>query len=466
MIKLDFESLARMVEQKLFGTSGIRGIVNVDITPTLAVNVGLALATYTNSGRIVVGHDTRVSSPFLEHSLISGLLAGGSTVHRVGLTPTPVLAFITKETKADAGVMITASHNPPEYNGIKLFNADSMAYDEKQQNQIESIVANKRYKRAHWQNIGTPTFLDESNRYIEAIHKTVKLEKKWRIVLDPGCGAACQIAPTLFRMLGCKVTTLNAQPDGFFPARSPALEAESLQPLCRIVEQLNVDLGIAYDGDGDRMVAVDENGALAPLDQILAAYASHMVKKHKGGTVVTTVEASMCFERMVESYGGKVVRTKVGDVSVAVAMKQHRAIFGGEPCGAWIHPQHHFCPDGILSSVLLLKTLEEKGTTLSSFVSEAPQYPVLRKNVACSNEIKSMVMEKIEKLLPSLFPKIKEKLTIDGICLTLRNGRILIRPSGTEPLIRLTAEAESIKEAEEIMQQCVKLAKRIVREMI
>jgi len=424
------------------------------------------LATYTNSGKIIVGHDTRVSSPFLEHSLISGLLAGGSTVHRVGLTPTPVLALITKNTKADAGVMITASHNPPEYNGFKLFNADSMAYDEKQQNQIESIIANRRYKRALWQEIGAPTFPDETSRYIEAVHKTLKLEKKWRIVLDPGCGATCQIAPTIFRMLGCKVTAINAQPDGYFPARSPAPEAESLQPLCRIVKQLHADLGIAYDGDGDRMVAVDENGALATLDQILTAYASHMVKKHKGGTVVTTVEASMCFERIVESYGGKVVRTKVGDVYVAVAMKQHGAIFGGEPCGAWIHPQLHFCPDGILSSVLLLKTLEETGTTLSSFVSEAPQYPVLRKNVACANDIKSMVMEKIEKLLPSLFPKIKEKLNIDGICLTLRNGRILMRPSGTEPLIRLTAEAESIKESEEIMQQCVKLAKRIIREMI
>jgi phosphoglucosamine mutase len=466
MIKPDFESLARTVEQKLFGTSGIRGVANVDLTPTLAVNVGLAVATHTNSGRIVVGHDTRVSSPFLEHSLISGLLAGGSTVHRVGLTPTPVLAFITKETKADAGVMITASHNPPEYNGIKLFNRDSMAYDEKQQNQIESIIANKRFKRTFWQNIGTPTFLDETNRYIEAVCKTVKLERKWRIVLDPGCGAACQIAPRIFRMLGCKVTTMNAQPDGFFPARSPAPEAESLQPLCRIVKQLDADIGIAYDGDGDRMVAVDENGALAPLDQILAAYASHMVKKHRGGTVITTVEASMCFEKMVESHNGKVVRTKVGDVDVVAAIKQHGAIFGGEPCGAWIHPQHHFCPDGILSSVLLLKTLEEEGATLSSFVSEAPQYHVLRKNVVCSNEIKSRVMEKIAKLLPSLFPEIKEKSTINGICLTLRQGRILIRPSGTEPLIRLTAQAESIKEAEEIMRQCVKPAKRIVGEMI
>lgn len=455
-----------MVNQKLFGTSGIRGVVNVDLTPTLAVNVGLALATYTDSGRIIVGHDTRVSSPSLEHSLISGLLAGGSTPRTVGLTPTPVLAFITKETKADAGVMITASHNPPEYNGIKLFNADSMAYDEKQQSQIESIVANRRYKRALWQEIGAPTFLDESNRYIEVVRKTVKLEKKWRIVLDPGCGAACQIAPTIFRMLGCRSTTINAQPDGFFPARSPAPEAESLQPLCRIVEHLDADLGIAYDGDGDRMVAIDENGALAPLDQILAAYASHMVRKHEGGTVVTTMEASMCFERMVESYGGKVVRTKVGDVYVAAAIKQHTAIFGGEPCGAWIHPQHHLCPDGTLSSVLLLKTLEEKGMTLSSFVSEAPQYPVLRENVACSNDIKSMVVEKVERLLPSLFPRIKEKLAVDGICLTLRNGRILIRPSGTEPLIRLTAEAESVKEVEEIMQQCVKLVKRVVREMI
>ncbi|UCE28486.1 MAG: phosphoglucosamine mutase [Candidatus Bathyarchaeota archaeon] len=456
--------LARTVEQKLFGTSGIRGVVNTDFTPALAVNVGQALATYTNSGRILVGRDTRISSPLLEHSLISGLIAGGSTVYRMGLTPTPVLAFVTKEIKANAGVMITASHNPPEYNGIKLFNADSMAYDEKEQNQIENLIASKSLKRTLWRNVGKATSLDESHRYTEAVRKTVNLEKQWRIILDPGCGATCQIAPTLFRMIGCKVTTINAQPDGFFPGRSPAPEAKSLQPLCGVVKQLNADLGIAYDGDGDRMVAVDGNGTVVPLDQNLAAYASHLTKKHKGGVVVTTIEASMCFEKMVELHDGKVARTKVGDVNVAAAIKQHKAIFGGEPCGAWIHPQHHFCPDGVLSSVLLLRTLEEEGKTLSSFVSEVPQYHVVRGNLRCSNEIKSTVMERIEEILPSLFQEIQEKLTIDGVCLALKNGRILVRPSGTEPLIRLTAEAESVKEAEGIMQKCVKLTRRTIRE--
>jgi phosphoglucosamine mutase len=454
------------MELKLFGSSGIRGVVNMDLTPTLVVEVGLALATHTNSGRILVGHDTRVSSPLLENSIISGLSAGGSNVYRLGLVPTPVLAFITREIKADAGVMITASHNPPEYNGIKLFNGDSMPYNQKQQYQIESIMADNQYKRADWQHIGTATSLDESNRYIEAVQKIIKLKKKWRVILDPGCGATCQIVPTLFRRLGCKVIAMNAQPDGFFPARSPAIEAESLQPLGRIVKQLNADIGIAYDGDGDRMVAIDEKGVLAPLDQNLAAYASYLVRKHRGGAVITTVEASMCLEEMVGLHGGKVIRTKVGDVNVSSAIKRHEAVFGGEPCGAWIHPQHHFCPDGILSSILLLEALEEEGKTLSSFVSEAPQYPVIRKNISCPNKIKPTTMEGIDKSLPSLFPENKEKIATDGICLIVRCGKILVRPSGTEPLIRLTAEAESAKEAEEIMKKCLKLVKNTIREMI
>jgi len=455
-----------LVNPKLFGTSGVRGVVNVDLTPTLALNVGLALATYINSGKVAIGHDTRVSSPMLEHSLISGLLAGGSTVIRLGLTPTPLLAFLTREIRADAGVMITASHNPPEYNGIKLFNKDGMAYDEKQQNQIEEIVESGRFKRSSWQKIRTTTTVDESRRYLEAIQKTVKLEKEWRVLLDPGCGATCQVAPVLFRMLGCKVTAINSQPDGFFPGRSPEPDAESLQSLSEMITRLRADLGIAYDGDGDRMVAIDENGVFAPLDQVLAAYASHVVKAHEGGVVVTNVEASMCVEKMVNPNGGKVVRTKVGDAYIASAVKQHKAVFGGEPCGAWIHPQYHYCPDGILSSVLLLKTLEEENKTLSSFVSEAPQYPIFRENLACPNEAKSKIMEKMEKVLPSLFAETEEKSAIDGVRLTFKNGWVLIRPSGTEPIIRVTAEAESEKEAKEITDKSVRLVKKMIKETV
>ena len=452
------------MKQKLFGTSGIRGVINVDLTPMLALDVGLAVATYTDAGKIAVGHDTRISCPMLEHSLVSGLLAGGSTVYRLGLTPTPLLAFLTREFKANAGVMITASHNPPEYNGIKLFNADSMAYDERQQNQIEEIIRNKGFRRPSWQNIGTTTSQDESHRYLEAVQKTVKLEKKWRVVLDPGCGATCHIAPALFRMLGCEVMAVNAQPDGFFPGRSPLPEAEFLQQLCQMVKSFHADIGIAYDGDGDRMVAIDENGALAPFDQILAAFASHTVRENKGGIVVTNVEASMCFERMVEPYGGEIVRTKVGDVHVAAAIKRHKAVFGGEPSGAWIHPQHHFCPDGVLSSILLLKILEEKNKSLSSLVSEVPHYPIIRRGVTCPNDVKPEVMENLESSLPALFPETREESTIDGVRLTLKKGWILIRPSGTEPLVRLTVEAESEVMAREIMNKGLKLVEKLIKE--
>ncbi len=453
-----------MVKQRLFGTSGIRGIFNVDLTPRLALDIGLALATYTSAGEIVIGHDTRVSSPLLQYSVISGLLSGGSRVYKLGLTPTPLLAFLTRELKADAGVMITASHNPPEYNGIKLFNSDSTAYNKEKQREIENIINKKHFKRSGWQDVKTPTSLDETQRYLEAIHKAVKLERRWRVVLDPGCGATCHVAPALFRMLGCKVTAINSQPDGFFPGRSPAPEPETLQPLCEIMSQLHADIGFAYDGDGDRMVVIDEEGVLAPPDQTLTAYASYLVKKHKGGVVVTSVEASMCLEKMIELHHGKVVRTKVGDVEIATAVKGHKALFGGEPCGAWIHPQHHYCPDGVLSSALLLKALENENKNLSSFVSEVPHYPILREKLPCPNRAKSVVIRDLEKTLPSLYTEIEEKLTIDGLRLTLKNGWILVRPSGTEPLIRITVEAESVKEAENIMEKSLRQVKKSVEE--
>jgi phosphoglucosamine mutase len=233
-----------------------------------------------------------------------------------------------------------------------------------------------------------------------------------------------------------------------------------------MVKHFKADIGIAYDGDGDRMVAVDEKGKITLFDQILAAYASHIVRKNKGGTVVTTVEASMCIEKMVNQNGGKVERTKVGDVNVAIAVKDTKAVFGGEPCGAWIHPQYHYCPDGILSSILLIKALEEETIFLSKLVSRAPKYPITRKNLTCPNKVKTKVMNELKKKINFAFTGIKKKLNVDGLGITLKNGWILIRPSGTEPLIRITAEAESENEVKQIMDKGVKLVKNLVTEMI
>lgn len=294
------------------------------------------------------------------------------------------------------------------------------------------------------------------------IKTTMTLHKKWHVMIDPGCGATHSIAPTILEGLGCKVTAINAQADGLFPARSPEPNAESLKPLARIARELEADVGIAYDGDGDRAAFTDEKGDFVDFDRVLAAYAAYITKKKGGGTIVTNVEASMCVERMVEKHGGKVVRTKVGDVYVAEAIKQHNAVFGGEPCGAWIHPQLHYCPDGILSSVLLLKALEDENERLSEFVSKTPQYVTLREEVACRNETKHKVVEKVGKRLKPAFPAYIEFSTVDGVRLTLKEGWILVRASGTEPLIRLTVEGESLKEAKEIMRKGMMLVKEFV----
>ncbi|NWF86367.1 phosphoglucosamine mutase [Candidatus Bathyarchaeota archaeon] len=453
------------MKTKLFGSSGVRGVVNADLTPILATKIGLAVATFSKPKKAIVARDTRVSGLMLENALVAGLVAGGADVYCLGIVPTPVLAYLTRTLKADSGLMITASHNPPQYNGIKIFGKDSLAYGDESQDKVEKIIESESFVLANWRNVGEATYIDESDSYVEMIRKTMKLSKKWHIIIDPGCGATYNLAPKIFKILGCKAVAMNAQPDGLFPARSPEPDEESLKPLAEIVQELEADVGIAYDGDGDRVAFVDEKGDFMDFDSVLAAYAAYLVESSVEKTVVTNVEASMCVEKMVESHKGKVVRTRVGDVYVAEAMKKHKAVFGGEPCGAWIHPKFHYCPDGILSSLMLLKALEEKDESLSEFTAKVPKYQTLRENVTCKNQAKHKVVEKIGKQLKTVFSKYVEYSTVDGVRLALQNGWILVRASGTEPLVRLTVEGESLKTAKEIMAKGVSLVKELVGEM-
>jgi phosphoglucosamine mutase len=453
------------LKSKLFGSSGVRGLVNADLTPILAYKVGLAVATFSVTKKVIVARDTRTSGLMLENALVSGLLAGGADVNCLGIMPTPVLAFLTKKLDADAGVMITASHNPPEYNGIKIFDKDGVAYGDRSQGRIEKIVENERFSLANWQNIHDASRIHGDSLYVEMIRKATKLDKKWHVIVDAGCGATCNLAPLILEILGCKITAMNSQPDGFFPARSPEPNTESLKPLARIVQKLKADIGIGFDGDGDRVAFIDDEGNFADFDRVLAAYAAYVVKKKGGGVVVTNVEASMCVEKMVEKHGGEAIRTKVGDIYVAEAMKRHSAVFGGEPCGAWIHPQFHCCPDGILSAVMLLKALEEENVSLSQFVAETPSYETLRENVACKDKAKYDIVKKAGSSLKIAFSTYKEYSVIDGVRLAWADGWILVRASGTEPLVRLTVEGESLKVAKEIMKKGVALVKELVGDM-
>jgi phosphoglucosamine mutase len=449
---------------KLFGSSGIRGVVNEVLTPQLVCKVGAAVASYSKAKRAVVGRDTRVSGPMLQDALVTGLTASGVDVSLMEMVPTPAVAYSTRTIGADVGFMLTASHNPPQYNGIKVFRRDTLSYTDQDQNAVEEIIDQNRFALADWRRVGAAHVVEVESLYMGLLQKATKLAKPWKVAVDPGCGATFSVAPAILNKLGCKVTAINAQPDGYFPARSSEPTAESLITLERTVRALDADLGVAFDGDGDRVAFVDGTGGFVDFDRALAAFAGYALNQSGGGTVVTNVEASMCVETVAARFGGKVVRVRVGDVYVSEAMARTGAVFGGEPCGAWVHPKWHWCPDGPLSAVLVLQALEQEGKTLKEFVAHVPQYVTLRENLPCNNEQKQQVVTQLEKALTKAYPDYTDFSTVDGVRLALKDGWVLVRASGTEPFIRLTVEGESLKAARSIMKRGVELVKEKTEE--
>jgi len=406
---------------QLFGTSGIRRVADKDLIQ-LVLKVGLAVGKVY--GSVVVGSDTRTSSEAMKHALISGLLAAGSKGYDAGVIPTPTLAFAARE--FDAGAMITASHNPPEYNGIKLLNPDGSAFGSDQQNQIEGMILNDSLSAAVWDKIKSSSLYSGAvESHIERILQDFPGGLKLKVVLDCGCGAASVVTPYLLRKLGCEVVALNCYPSGFFPHPIEPTES-NLGDLMRATREFGADLGIAHDGDGDRMMAVDDKGRFIPGDKLLALFAQETETKE----VVTTIDASMAIDEM----GFNVTRTRVGDNYVSEELKKG-GDFGGEPSGSWIFPHISLCPDGVYAAAQLVAIASQQ--KLSVLVDSLPRYPLLRGNVSSEG----VVISKLERQLMAMEPL--SVSTIDGIKLSFEDGWLLIRASGTEPKIRVTAEAKS-----------------------
>ncbi len=411
----------------LFGSSGIRGLANREITPGLALNVGLALGSIYDSA--VIGRDPRTSGEMIEHAIISGLLSTGCNVTRIGMVSTPTLAFAARN--YDCGIMVTASHNPPEYGGIKLWNKNGMAFDSKQQDELESVIQNKAWKMAEWNSIGRVNEADVIEEHAELILGKV-CSASLKVVIDCGCGAASTITPYILRRMGCHVITLNSQPDGFFPARNPEPVEKNLEMLKKATVAFEADLGIAHDGDADRMMAVDGLGRFVEGDKLLAFFGLRETEK----SIVVPVDTSIMVDDALK--GRKVYRTRVGDVYVAEELKKRNADFGGEPSGSWIFPGISLCPDGIYAAARLVEIVENE-ERFDSLLDELPSYPMIRGTIACSNEKKEAVIGKIGNRLKEM----GEVSSIDGIRVDTKDGWILVRPSGTEPKIRITAEARN-----------------------
>lgn len=404
----------------LFGTSGIRGLFDSNLV-YLALQVGLAVGKLY--GSVVVGSDTRTSSDALKHAVICGLLTAGARCEDAGVVPTPTLGFATR--KFAAGVMITASHNPPQYNGIKLLNPDGSAFDSGQQGQVEEALSDS-LTVASWDAIkDSGIYQDAIERHIERILQDFPDRLKLKVVLDCGCGAASVITPRLLRKLGCEVVEINCHPSGFFPRGIEPTES-NLEDLITATRESGADLGIAHDGDADRIMTVDDRGRFIPGDKLLGIFARSVRAKE----VVTTLDASMAIDEM----GFSVRRTRIGDTYVSEELK-HGGDFGGEPSGSWIFPSVSLCPDGIYAAARVVAIASQQ--KLSSLVDSIPGYPLLRGSISSEG----IVMSRLE---PQLMPM--EPLSVshvDGVKLSFEDGWLLVRASGTEPKIRLTAEARS-----------------------
>ncbi|WP_456368077.1 phosphoglucosamine mutase [Thermococcus sp.] len=444
---------------KYFGTSGIREVVNEKLTPELALRVGKALGTYLGGGRVVVGMDTRTSSGALKNALISGLLSTGAEVIDIGLAPTPLTGFAIKLYGADAGVTITASHNPPEYNGIKVWQSNGMAYTPEMEAELEAIIDSGNFKKVPWNEIGTLKRANPRREYIKRALEMVELENSYTVVLDTGNGAGSVLSPYLQRELGNKIISLNAHPSGFF-VRELEPNAKSLSALAKTVKAMKADVGIAHDGDADRIGVIDDEGNFVEYEVMLSLIAGYMLRKFGKGKIITTVDAGFALDDYIRPLGGEVIRTRVGDVAVADELVRHGGVFGGEPSGTWIIPQWNFTPDGIFAGALVLEMIDRLGP-ISELAKDVPRYVTLRAKIPCPNEKKAKAMEIIAKEALKTFDY-KRIIDIDGIRIENDDWWILFRPSGTEPIMRITLEAHTEEKAKELMEK----AERLVRDAV
>ncbi len=428
---------------QLFGTSGIRRIADAGLVQ-LAQKVGLAVGSKCQ--RVVIARDTRTSGDTMKNAVVSGLLAAGSRCYDAGVAPTPTLALAARG--FDAGVMITASHNPAQYNGIKLLNPDGSAFDYSQSGQIEEIVLDDRYRAAPWQDMKSlATYQEAVEQHTQHILNDFPDSLKLKVVLDCGCGAGAVITPHLLRRLGCDIIGLNCYASGFFPHDIEPVAA-NLGDLMKMTRELGADLGIAHDGDADRMMVIDDKGRFISGDKLLAIFARAVEAKE----VITTIDASM----VIEELGFSVTRTRVGDTYVSEELRS-RGDFGGEPSGAWVFPGISLCPDGIYAAAKIISIASQN--KLSLLADSIPSYPIIRGSISSEG----IEVSGLEKRLMAMEPL--SVSNIDGMKLTFKEGWLLIRPSGTEPKVRITAEAKSEAGAQRLYDSAARAIKEYTGEM-
>jgi len=425
---------------RLFGTNGIRGVVGETITSEFAYGIGSSFASLFKSKKILVGRDGRTSSQMLAEGAVAGILAQGNSVEDCGVITTPGLQFLAKISTAP-GLVITASHNPPEYNGFKVVDSDGIEIPREKEELIESLVTKESWNagRIPGQREQRALPLEPYLSSVKGYVRKEKLANQLKVVVDTGNGVSSLTTPVLLRRIGCRVVTINDNIDGRFPGRSSEPRPENLGPLSILVQQEKAAFGVAHDGDGDRAVFVDETGAVHSGDKSFTLIEDEILRKNPRGKVVTPVNSSLSVTEVARKRKGRVILTKVGSIHVARTMVREKAMLGGEENGGIFYAPHQPVRDGTMATVLILNSILDNRMPLSKLMARLPNFFMAKEKRKCPDEKKNDVMKKIRQRLGNGVTS-----TIDGIRVDIKKrGWFLVRPSGTEPLIRIYVEGKT-----------------------
>ncbi|MBO8156978.1 MAG: phosphoglucosamine mutase [Bacillaceae bacterium] len=437
---------------KYFGTDGVRGVANKDLTPELAYKIGrfggyVLTKNKEERPKVLIGRDTRISGHMLEGALTAGLLSIGAEVMRLGVISTPGVAYLTKALGADAGVMISASHNPVEDNGIKFFGPDGFKLTDDQEKEIEALLDQRE------DNLPRPVGKDVGivNDYFEGVQKYMQYLKQTidydfdglHIALDCANGATSSMAPHLFADLEADISTIGTSPDGL--NINDGVGSTSPEALREFVKEEGADIGLAFDGDGDRLIAIDEKGDIVDGDQIMYICGKYMKEKGRlnKDTVVSTVMSNIGFYKALEELDIQSVQTAVGDRYVMEEMRNNGYNLGGEQSGHIIFLDYNTTGDGMLTALQLVNVLKDTEKPLSELAAEMPKFPQVLKNVKVFDKNQIYTNQRIKEAIDQVESELGD------------NGRVLVRPSGTEPLIRVMIEAPTKDECEKYADQLV-----------
>ena len=442
---------------KLFGTNGVRGVFAEDFTLEFVHDLVLSISTYFKEGTVLVGYDGRNSSDVISKLVCSTLNFAGINCDLAGLVPTPCLEFATKKLGYNGGIMITASHNPPEYNGIKPIASDGVEISREDENVIEEIFFKKNWK----QDFSTFGLTKNDDRaiqtYLEGIKSQVDVSKikskNLKVILDLGNGAQAVTAIKLCEQLGCETITINQEIDGAFSGRGPEPTPYNLEELSSAVVNNNADLGIAFDGDGDRSIFCDNTGTLLSGDKSALLLSNYLLKKNPNSKVVTCINSGNSIDEIVTQNDSTVIRTKVGSVEVSRKMIAENALIGFEENGGFMFGKHNHVRDGGMALALFLELIARSNENISDELATLPHSFTTKDKISCKKGDIDRIISKLSEEFPNAD-------TTDGIKIVFdKKNWIMVRPSGTEPIIRIYAESDSEKNLQVLMKEYIRKIK-------